>query len=717
MKKFGYFLLLTLILPLLAGGNATALTASQLSQVQNDTLFYTGNSCSTQSSNNSPTPVSTVSVGFNNNAAQAIAKADSVNGTQVGYALYTSKGQQIAAYNDTFENYGAAITKPMLLVAYLNQLGSTTLSSTAKKDLTAMIENSSDSASNAIYGMLKNPQPEILAVAKKAGMTGFKYNDTADSIYYLGQSQITAQDFAKFFSQIDTMFPQSQKSFALSLLDSIKQQYGLLQAGLPGQVYSKEGWKPEPGGGTDPAISGNPNPFGIEGNPYVVNQAAQFTSKGMTYGIAFTVGGTADMTSGQSIIKNIASALISEKTSTPTQQKTTSLASNGCGCSSTATTASVVLTGSDNGQKVWNYFLSSGYDTNQVAAIVGNLDAQDSLFDPELSQAGGDSTTPTSQNDVGWGLAQWTPTNGGANPIYAAAQAAGVPNGELDTLSGQLQIISYGMTHQSPPGYVDMAAALKQQTSIYSATSVFYQQYEGGGSAPTTKVYNDALNMLSVYGGGSSSSGITQASASSNSSSSSSNCGAAFVPNINCNSPGATASALNTVRQNVVCIAQQQLAVWEAQPGYPWSGANPYSESAYEKYTYSGQTQEEWCADFASWVYKQAGFPLSSSYWDLPAVSEIYKLGLQNKNFHFYPASSNYVPVPGDLAIYLWNSDLANPNWAQSHVNIFISSSGGTNTYIGGDQGNGPYPGGSVVSTMTASGNYSFGLVGYVAPK
>ena len=72
-------------------------------------------------------------------------------------------------------------------------------------------------------------------------------------------------------------------------------QVGLLQAGLPGVVYSKEGWKPEPNG--------------LEGAPYIVNQAGQFSVNRNTYGIAFTVAGVSDKPSGEAIIERIAAAL------------------------------------------------------------------------------------------------------------------------------------------------------------------------------------------------------------------------------------------------------------------------------------------------------------------------------------------------------------------------------------------------------------------------
>ncbi len=161
-----------------------------------------------------------------------------------------------------------------------------------------MIENSDNASADWVYSHLSNGSSDVKAVASAAGMSGFSI-DTSDPVYVLGQSKITADDFAKFFSKIDTLTPDSQKSFGLDLLSHLSSadQNGLLQAGLPGTVYSKEGWKPET--------------VASDGAPYVVNQAAQFSSGGTTYGVAVTVSGTSDQASGEAIVKNVVSALIS----------------------------------------------------------------------------------------------------------------------------------------------------------------------------------------------------------------------------------------------------------------------------------------------------------------------------------------------------------------------------------------------------------------------
>lgn len=269
-----------------------------------------------------PTPGSQA-ITVNNIAAEGVVdQAEKTSAAQggaktVGYALYDSTGKLLANNNsDTFENYGASITKSMLLVAYLRQLGNGTLSETAKTNLTGMIESSDNGGTEDpngpaywVYNQLTDSSGNVNAVdqlntlAKTIGMTGFKA-DTSDPLYVLGQSKITAQDFALFFSKIDTLMPDTptsapQRSFGLDLLSHLDtdDQTGLLQSGLPGTVYSKEGWKQEP----------DNDPNGL----WVVNQAGQFASNGTTYGVAVTVADASSRANAETIIQGLVSALVS----------------------------------------------------------------------------------------------------------------------------------------------------------------------------------------------------------------------------------------------------------------------------------------------------------------------------------------------------------------------------------------------------------------------
>lgn len=231
--------------------------------------------------------------GLNVGAAVQAAGAEQAAGHHVGFALVTANGQTVGELGASHPNYGASITKAMLLVGYLAEHPDT-IDASARSELTAMIENSDNSAADWVYAHLHAPADELSQVAQAAGMTGFQLN-TSDPVYVLGQSQITAGDFARLFARIDQLLPAGQRNFALSLLANVSPHSGLLAAGLPGVVYAKEGWKPESSG--------------MLGAPYIVNQAAQFHLHGVTYGVAVTVGGVSDETEGEAVVQRVVAAL------------------------------------------------------------------------------------------------------------------------------------------------------------------------------------------------------------------------------------------------------------------------------------------------------------------------------------------------------------------------------------------------------------------------
>jgi hypothetical protein len=368
---------------------------------------------------------------------------------------------------------------------------------------------------------------------------------------------------------------------------------------------------------------------------------------------------------------------------------------------SDAGSAAVTLVGSDAMQQAYNFFVTQGGLSNvQAAAVVGNL-ADESSLNPTALQKGGDSDNPndagTDPSDDGWGIAQWSP----GGKIIATAQSLGVTS-NIDTLATQLEIVLDQMKGTSPNGNQNVLGGIKQINDLATAVTYFDSNFEGG--IPGTR-QADAQSVLQLYGNSSANSGTT-ASASPGSD----GCYA-----IDCNTTASGGPATNVsseglsqTRQSVVCLAEQQLDIWKSKPGYPTPG---YSETGYLGYT--DGAVEEWCADFASWIYKQAGYPFTggtSGGWRLPGVSGIQALGEQNTTFQWHPESSNYTPKPGDLAIH------SSPGDTDFHVNIYISTTAGNSTYIGGDQGSGPYPGGSIVSTDVEPGYYGGAIIGYVSP-
>lgn len=391
-------------------------------------------------------------------------------------------------------------------------------------------------------------------------------------------------------------------------------------------------------------------------------------------------------------------------------------------CISSSSSTSTTLVGGDNEQQAFNFFVGKGLSAVQAAAVVGNL-MDESSMDPTVLQKGGDSQNPndagTNPLDDGWGIAQWSP--GGKIIGIAASLMITTPIYELST---QLNIVWDEMTGQSPTGVQDMIKTLESTTNLASAVTYFQVNFEGG-VAGMRQVY--AQQALSLYGSSVNNSGSSTSTATSSTSSSACNttstavnCTAASSSTSSSSSTSTSSnptSTLDPTRQSVVCIAEQELATWESQPDYA-TAHFPYAATGLLKYTQGWY--EEWCADFVSWVYNQAGDPLQPDpNWMIPGVASIQSIGQEGKNFQWHPESSGYVPQPGDIAIH-----------GSSHTNIFISSTGGVSTYIGGDQGDyGPYgadpptttppnpPSESIVSIETGTGYYANGITGYVSPE
>jgi CHAP domain len=109
---------------------------------------------------------------------------------------------------------------------------------------------------------------------------------------------------------------------------------------------------------------------------------------------------------------------------------------------------------------------------------------------------------------------------------------------------------------------------------------------------------------------------------------------------------------LSPLRARIVSIAQGQV-------GYVTDPADTYCNK-FSAYWYAGvddcgndNLDEEWCADFAAWVWAQAGaevtYELAPGYLNGDSAS-FYLWGMNHGTWH--PVGSGYAPQPGDVAVY-----------------------------------------------------------------
>lgn len=174
----------------------------------------------------------------------------------------------------------------------------------------------------------------------------------------------------------------------------------------------------------------------------------------------------------------------------------------------------------------------------------------------------------------------------------------------------------------------------------------------------------------------------------------------------------ATPATASTLGQSASSIAQSQLGPNQG-PGNPespmGSGCNKYTGALYgvssgcaSGFGNKGHYGWAWCADFATWVWRQAGAGISGL---TSSVSSFTSYGQAHGTYH--SASSGYVPQPGDAAIY-----------GTAHVGIVISA-GKTRPDV--VQGNWNYNGDGrtwAVALQRNSTNNGGGaaLTGYVTP-
>lgn len=159
-------------------------------------------------------------------------------------------------------------------------------------------------------------------------------------------------------------------------------------------------------------------------------------------------------------------------------------------------------------------------------------------------------------------------------------------------------------------------------------------------------------------------------------------------------------TASGPVRQRVVELAKQELELWNNGTLKPGTDYHKYSQGR----------NENWCADFVSWIYNKAGYPLAETKeGNVPSVDGVKAIGEQNKKFSYHP-SSGYTPKPGDLVIQK-GPDI-------SHVMIVAAVNGNVMTVIGGNQGGGG--GGYTSSKVTQYNITGFtvdSIIGYVSPN
>jgi murein DD-endopeptidase MepM/ murein hydrolase activator NlpD len=262
---------------------------------------------------------------------------------------------------------------------------------------------------------------------------------------------------------------------------------------------------------------------------------------------------------------------------------------NSCGCPGGD------LSGTNNQQKVFNYFVSQGYTKEQAAGVLGNM-ISESHVEPTLKQ-GDNPGTVTKPADVinfsgGWGLVQWTP----ASKMITPARNGGANDDQIASLSFQLDFLHKQLLGQGPVSEKAAGDALKAATTVDEAAVAFgghferFQGYEDPNNSRYAERKANAEHMLALWGGGAPATDPKNAAASSD-------------------PCGAGSGNIATVAKNLAW-PQGPKAHWSTDP----SSAKPEYVAAIAKY--DGVTKDNWqsldnpytdCGRFVATVVRMSG--------------------------------------------------------------------------------------------------------------
>ena len=238
----------------------------------------------------SPTSGTTTATLDTSSADQYITRLTGQNDAQ--YAIVQANGTILAQHEDNTPVAAGQAVDAMLLLAYLRAHGSSDPTGAAAARLQAMIENSSATAANSVYGQVG--AGAVAEIASLAHMSGFQL-DSAAGIHGLVRSTVTAEDLALLLANIDTMMPAPVRTYGMGLLDHIPHanQWGLLSAGISTVKASAGGGV----AGTD--------------SKWTVTQAAQVsTGQYGTLAVAVTSTENNSQSNGQNVIENVGSDLL-----------------------------------------------------------------------------------------------------------------------------------------------------------------------------------------------------------------------------------------------------------------------------------------------------------------------------------------------------------------------------------------------------------------------
>ena len=344
------------------------------------------------------------------------------------------------------------------------------------------------------------------------------------------------------------------------------------------------------------------------------------------------------------------------------------------------------LTGKNNEEKIWNFFIGKGLSKAGAAGLMGNLFAESALNPKNLQNSyekklghTDDSYTAAVDNgsynnfvrdSAGYGLAQWTYWSRKQN-MLEFARAAGKSIGDLEM---QLDFLFKELSE----GYKSVLTVLKTATTVKAASDSVLLNYERPADQSNTVKTKRAGYGQSYYD---------------------KYAGTASKPG----NGGTNTMTGNNLRQKVCDIING------------WVGATKGSTKhleildIYNGYTplargYKMQVSDAYCATTVSAAYIKSGI---AEYTGTECGVQKYVEIAQKKGI--WTENDAHVPGLGDACVYDWDdSGVGDNTGAGDHIGIVTQVSGKASFVV--TEGN--MSGGKVGNrTMQVNGNYIRGFI------
>jgi hypothetical protein len=335
----------------------------------------------------------------------------------------------------------------------------------------------------------------------------------------------------------------------------------------------------------------------------------------------------------------------------------------------------------ENAEIVWRFF-SDKLPSHQIAGILGNMAAESGIQPQRLQGTKSGVVTPASsvprgESQKAWGFVHWDPAHKMIDPVTSKGGDPNSPTVQLDFLWKQLN----GET-SSP----EKAAGnhLKSTTTVQEATESFAKKYERPDAAALSNSLKDRISSAEAAH-----LRFKDLIPTTTTSVGSGNDTTASSVDAEC---GSTTPGINS--SGVIGVAQTELAKAPVE----------YDSNVFK---YTDKNEEAWCADFVSWVHKEAGIPFSggsSGGWRRASVLDLQSMFKNSEKYKYFSVGAES-PQPGDIAFYIGSQT---PDRSSTrHVNIVIEVNGDTMTTIGGNESN------KVKKSTRKIASGSQGLVGF----